>query len=418
MKVTKPLTRSESAPGRKPSLTVNQWPSSSTVCQSDSLVLSEISIDVDGSEQGISLSKQPKNSSVDYGKQKHHSFSGTGFCNQKPGTSPFSAMVDSKFSPVGRKRALLRKIRSLPKLIPVKRNSSMGSADLRLKRGIRWKTLAESSVEKIITPRTLEFEKMYRRESKADTLSVPGKFISLETPEIKCANTLFPNLKNFRNPKEAIYCDMCRRRIQRISVSPNPEAVSFVNGMRRCYSVPVLIDDHSENLGRDRAYSWQNKVFDRVKNEAKDIEQLNKFCERDSTFISHSAPSLLFWNNNLLYIKSPDINDNGLNFGMANEKTDINSFQLSNSTPVKTLLIPNPELEMDTSSPPSSRKNSEMDTISLPLSRRNSELDSSSPPPSPSRKDSEVLKENSQDAGSWKSADWTTLLGTPDLPNS
>jgi hypothetical protein len=48
---------------------------------------------------------------------------------------------------------------------------------------------------------------------------------------------------------------------------------------------------------------------------------------------------------------------------------------------IKTLVVPNPELEMDALSPPNSRKNSD------------------------------ILNESSVDTSSWKSADWTTLLG-------
>lgn len=396
VKVAKPLTRSESAPGRRPSLIISQWPSSSTVCHSDNIGQSEISIDMDGTEQVIS-------SPLTHEETKHHSFSGADVPNQKKGPSPFSVAIDSKFSPVGRRRALLGKIKTLPKLMPVKRHSSMGSADgySRHRKGVRWKSLAEAAEEKIMEPRALEFEKMYGRGSQSDNLAIPNKFNSLDAPDIKFSNTEFPGLRSFRNPEEAIYCDMCRRRIQRFSVSPNPEIVNNVSVIKHCYSAPVLTNYQTESSNRDRSHSWQNRIFDKMKNGAKKKEMTplsepkSKLRELDSAFISHSAPCLSFWNNSVLCIKSPELEDNGLNFSTltnsSKEKTEVNSFPASKSiaevTPVKTFFVPNPELEMDTSSPPTSRKSSD------------------------------VLNESSQDAGSWKSADWTTLLGT-DLPNS
>ncbi|PSN43932.1 hypothetical protein C0J52_03772 [Blattella germanica] len=394
--VLKPLSRSESAPGRKPSLTLTQWPSSSTLCKSDSFRLSETSIDVDGSQQGINTSPQLKRSTLAYEKPaKHHSFSGGDFTHLKPTSASVSNFIDPKRSP-SRSRALLGKIKSLPKLMPINRNSSFSSmGNAKPKKGVRWKPMVDSASSKCLDPEGLELEKMYSRG--LNRFRAP-RLNSLETPDIKFTSLDFPSLR-LKNPDEAIYCDLCRRRVQRISASPNPETMSIdtTTEIKHCSSAPALrMYDVDRPCTRERSYSWQNKICDKMKSGSKrngsiPYNELQiKEEEVDSAFFSQSAPCLSLWESYLQPAKPPNLEDNGLRPSplpsTSKEKTTGNfpppDSPSAEFPSIKTLHVPNPELEMDASSPPTSRKNSDM-------------------------------VEGSQDGVSWKSADWSTLLSDP-----
>ncbi|PNF25364.1 hypothetical protein B7P43_G10925 [Cryptotermes secundus] len=401
-KGSKPLARSESAPGRRPSLILTQWSSSSTLCKSDSLQMSEISIDVDVSQPGIDTplpQSQPQQySPLTYEQQKHHSFSGGDLLNVRPVSSSISSLTEPKLSPSCR-RALIGKFKSLPKLIPVKRNSSLASSgsSSRAKKGVRWKPMTDSSDSKYLYNHELEMEKLYSSAYDGKyKYPIHNRYNSLDIPDVKFADHDFPVLKT--KPDEPLYCDLCKKRIQQISASPNPEALGHEVILKHSVSAPLITDEHIEkNFGHDRSHSWQNKFLDRIRFRTRRRESslFNELQHKPGipecvSFSSQSVPNIAFWTNFSLPTACQQLEDTDSKFVpvdiASKESLRQNVLPLVNSASaelpsVKTLLIPNPEVGMD--------------ATSLPISRKNSD----------------ILSESSIDASSWKSADWTTLLG-------
>ncbi|XP_069702966.1 bestrophin-3-like isoform X2 [Periplaneta americana] len=387
LRAPKPLSRSESAPGRKPSLTLTQWPSSSTLCKSDSFRMSEISIDVDGGPQEPDT-PMPQYSSFSPAQPKHHSFSGGEFLSLKPDTSSVSNLMEPRLSP-GRRRALVGKIKSLPKLLPVKRHSSMGSAgsSSRSRKGVRWKPMTESPDTRYLDNSGLELERLYH--SSKERYPNHNRYNSLETSDIKFAGFEFPSMKS-RLSEDAVYCELCRRRVQRISVSPNPEIMETELNLKHSASAPIMRTEEVEVCVRNRSHSWQNKILDKIKFGTKRKEsspsselQCKQELTDSTTFTSQSVPNLAFWVGNSLLSKELDKNVPSVTASKESLGGKVLPPLNSSSAdvpPVKTLLVPNPEQERHASCPPTSRKNSD------------------------------ILTEGSQEASSWKSADWTTLL--------
>lgn len=394
--VSKPLTQSESAPGRRPSLVLPQWPSSSTLYKSDSLRMSEISIDLDGSQQRMDtpLPQVQQHSPLTYERPKHHLFSSGDFLSVRPGISSISNLTESKLS-LNRRRALVGKFKSLPKLMPVKRNSSIGSSgsNSKAKKGVRWKPMVESPGAKSLDNPTLEKEKLYANTSSGKYKHpMHNIYNSLDTPDVKFADLEFPVLKTKLD--EPLYCDLCQQRIQQISASTNPETLGYEINLKHSVSAPLITNEHIENnCGRNRSHSWQNKFLDKIRFRAR--RRTSSPCSEleckpgitDCTsFSSQSVPNIAFWTDSSLPRDIQELEEFDPLASTAEESLRGNVLPLLNSAPtelpsVKTLLVPYPELEMDASSPPTSRK------------------------------DSDTPNESSLDASSWKSADWTTLLG-------
>lgn len=363
--------------------------------------MSETSIDLDVSQRGMDIpmpqSQPQQHSPLTYEQQKHHSFSGGDLLNVRPGSSSISNLTEPKLSPSCR-RALIGKFKSLPKLMPVKRNSSLGSSgsSSRAKKGVRWKPMIGSSDTKCLYNHELEMEKLYSSAYDGKyKYSMHNRYKSLDTPDVKFADHDFPVSKTKLD--EPLYCDLCQKRIQQISASPNPETLGHKVILKHSVSAPLITDEHIEkNCGHDRSHSWQNKFLDKIRFRTRRRESslFNELQRKPgvtgcASFSSQSVPNIAFWTNCSLPTAFQQLEDDSefAHLDIASkESLRQNILPLLNSASaeppsVKTLLVPNPELGMDASSLPTSRKNSD------------------------------ILSESSIDASSWKSADWTTLLG-------
>lgn len=364
--------------------------------------MSEISIDVDVSQRGIDTplpQSQPQQySPLTYEQQKHRSFSGGDLLNVRPVSSSISSLTEPNLSPSCR-RALIGKFKSLPKLMPVKRNSSLASSgsSSRAKKGVRWKPMTDSSDSKYLYNHELEMEKLYSSAYDGKyKYPMHNRYNSLDTPDVKFADHNFPVPKTKLD--EPLYCGLCKKRIQQISASPNPEAVGHEVILKHSVSAPLITDEHIEkNFGHDRRHSWQNKFLDKIRFRTRRRESslFNELqCKPGITecvsFSSQSAPNIAFRTNCSLPTAFQQLEDTDSKFVpvdiASKESLRQNVLPLLNSASaelpsVMTLLVPNPELGMDATSLPTSRKNSD------------------------------ILSESSIDASSWKSADWTTLLG-------
>jgi hypothetical protein len=402
-KESKPLAQSESASGRRPSLILTKWPSSSTLSKSDILQMSEISINLDISQQGMDTpvpqSQPQQRSPLTYEQQTHHSFSGGDLLNVRPDSSSISSLTETEPSPNCR-RALIGKFKSLPKLISVKRNTSfVGSSGSgsRAKKGVRWKPMIGSPGTKCIYNHELEMEKLYPIVYGGKyEYPMRNRYSSSNTPDVKFTDHDFPVSKTKLD--EPLYCDLCQQRIHQISVSPNPEKLGYEVNLKHSASAPHITDGHIQNsYVQDRCHSWQNKFLDKIGLRTRRREsslcselQHKPGVTECTSFSSQSVPNIAFWTNCSLasVFQQPEDTDTKFSplHSVSKESLRQNVLPLINSpsaelTSVKTLLVPDPELGMDTSSLPTSRKNSD------------------------------IPSESSIDVSSWKSADWTTLLG-------
>lgn len=386
----KPLTQSGSAAGRRPSLVLTQWPSSSTLCRSDSLRMSEISINMEGYQQGLDVSTpQPQqHSPLVYEYPKHHSFSGGDLISVRPDSSTISNFTEPKLIS-NHRRGLIMKFKSLPKLMPVKKSGSAGS-NSRAKKGVRWKPLTEPPSAKSVDSSGLEMEKMC-----SSTSGIKYKYpMSRDTPDVKFTGFEFPVVKT--RFTESLYCDLCQQKVCHILSSPNPEKVGYEINLKHSISAPLIVSDHAGNsCGHDRDHSWQNKFTDKYTTRRESSPGTRLEYEPEVTectsFSSQSVPNITFGENSSLPIKSQELGKTDSDFApsvcASKEHLRGNVSSLHNSAlpeipTVKTSLVTNPELQMDASFPPTYRK------------------------------DSDILSESSLDAASWKSADWTTLLGS------
>jgi len=389
----KPLTQSESAAGRRPSLILTQWPSSSTLCKSDSLRMSEISINMDGYQQGMDVpTPQPQqHSPLVYEHPKHHSFSGGELINVRPESSPFSNRTEPKLIS-NNTRDLIMKFKSLPKLMPIKKSSSSGNfgSNLRAKKGVRWKPMTDPPGTKSVDFPGLEMEKMC-----SSTSGVKYKYpMNRDTPDVKFTGFEFPVMK----PRftESLYCDLCQQKMCHILSSPNPEKVGYEINLKHSISAPLIASEHAGNIcGHDRDHSWQNKFIDKLTTGRESSPLTRLECKPEVTectsFSSQSVPNITFGQKSALPIESQNLlktaSDCAPSICASEEHLRGNVSPLHNSSfpeipTAKTSLVPNSELQMDASFPPTSRK------------------------------DSDIHSESSLDAASWKSADWTTLLGS------
>lgn len=395
----KPLTQSESAAGRRPSLILTQWPSSSTLCKSDSLRMSETSINMDGYPQGMDTpTPQPQqHSPLVHEYQKHHSFSGGDLISVRPDSSPISNLTEPKLIS-NHKRDLIMKFKSLPKLMPVKKSGPAGScSNSRAKKGVRWKPMTDPPDTKSVDTPGLEMEKMCSSTSGVKQKYPMTKYNILGNPDIRFIDFEFPGVKT--KFTESLYCDSCQQKMCHISSSLNLEKVGYEINLKRSLSAPLIVSEHAGNSrGHDRGHIWQSKFIDKSnfttrRRESSPCTGLQ--CKPDmtecATFSSQSVPNITFGQNSSLPIKSQELGKTDSDFAplacASKERSRGNVSPLLNSAwaeiaTVKTSLVPNPELQMDVSSPPTSRK------------------------------DSDILNESSLDAASWKSADWTTLLGS------
>lgn len=396
---SKPLTESESAAGRRPSLVLTQWPSSSTLCKSDSLRMSEVSINMDGYQQGIDMpTPQPQqHSPLVHEHPKHHSFSGGDLISVGPDSSPISNLTEPKLIS-NRRRDLIMKFKSWPKLMPVKKSfaGSCGS-NSRAKKGVRWKPMTDPLGTKSMDTPGLEMEKMCSSTSGVKHKFPMNKCNILDTPDVKFTDFEFPVVRT--KFTESLYCDLCQQKMCHILSSPNPENVGYEINLKHSFSAPLIVSEHAGNsCGHDMGHLWQSKFIDNIKfttRRRKSSPCTGLQCKPEVTectsFSSQSAPNITFGLNSSLPIKSQELGETASDFAplacASKEHLKGNVSPLLNSAlaelrTVKTSLVPNPELQMDASSPPTSRK------------------------------DSDILNESSLDAASWKSADWTTLLGS------
>lgn len=395
------MTQSESAPGRRPSLVLPQWPSSSTLYKSDSLRMSEISIDLGGSQQRMDtpLPQARQHSPLTYEHPDHQLFLSGNLLSVRPGISSISNLTESKLS-LNRRRALIGKFKSFPKLMPIKRNSSIGSSgsNSRAKKGVRWKPMTDLPPAISLDNPTSQKEKPYSITSGGEYKhSMHNRYNSLGTPDVKFADLEFPVLKTKLD--EPLYCDLCQKRIQQILALTHSETVGYDINLKHSVSAPLITDEYIENsCGLNRSYSWQNKFLDKIRFRTR--RRTSSPCSElqckpgitDSTSLySQSVPNIAFWADSSMPTDIQEVKEFGSEFDplarTTKESMRENVSPLLGSAPaelpsVKTVLVPYFELEMDASSPPTSRK------------------------------DSDTLNERSSlDASSWKSADWTTLLG-------
>lgn len=341
---------------------------------------------------------QPQqHSPLAYKHPKHHSFSGGDLLSVKPESSSISNLMETNLISNSR-RHLIMKFKSLPKLMPVKKSGSSGScgSNSRAKKGVRWKPLTDPQHSKSVDTPGLEMEKIYSSTSGVKCrYPMDDKYI-LDTPDVKFTGFEFPVVKT--RFAGSLYCDLCQQKMCHVLCSPSPEKVGHEINLKRSVSAPVTVNEHAWNsCGHDRGYSWQNKFTDKIKftTRRESLPCTGLQCKPEVTectsLFSQSAPNIRFSQNSTLLIESPELGKTGSDFAplacVSKECLRENIPLLLNSAlaecpSVKTFLVPNPELEMDASSPPTSRK------------------------------DSDILDESSLDAASWKSADWTTLLGT------
>lgn len=386
----KPLTQSESAEGRRPSLVLTQWPSSSTLGKSESLRMSEISINMDGYQQGIHMpTPQPQqHSPLVYEYPKHHSFSGGDLISD---ISPISNLTEPK-AISNHTRDLIRKFKSFPKLMPLKISGSAGSCGSisRARKGVRWKPMADSPRTKSVDTPGLETEKMC-----SSTSGVKYKYpMNRNISDVKFTGKEFPVVKT--KFTESLYCDLCHQKMCHVWSSPNPEKVGYEINLKHSFSAPLIVSEYAGNsCGHDRDHSWQNKSIDKftARRESLPGARLEGTPEvtECTSFSSQSVPNITFGQNSSLPIESQELGKTDSDFApsiyTSKEHLRGNVSSLQNSAlpeipTAKTSLVPNPELQIDASFPPTSRK------------------------------DSDILSESSLDAASWKSADWTTLLGS------
>jgi hypothetical protein len=168
--------------------------------------------------------------------------------------------------------------------------------------------------------------------------------------------------------------------------------------LKHSVSAPLITDEHIEsNCGCSRNHAWQNKFLDKIRFRTR--RRTSSPCSElhcrpgiidYTSFSSQSVPNIAFWTDSSLPTNVQELEEFDSEFDPLASRAEDNfrenvlPFLSSTSAELqsgKTLLIPYPELEMDVSSLHTSRK------------------------------DSDTLNESSLDASSWKSADWTTLLG-------
>jgi hypothetical protein len=364
--------------------------------------VSEISINLDVPQQGMDMpipQLQPQLHSLQTNEQQtHHSFSGGDLLDVRPDSCSISNLTESKPSPNCR-RALIGKFKSLPKLIPVKRNSSVGSSgsSSRGKKGVRWKPMIGSAGTKCLYNHELEIQKLYS-SAYDDKYKYPvyNRYNNADSPNVKFTDHDFPVSKiKFDEP---LYCDLCQQRIHQISASPNPETLGYEVNLKHSVSAPHITDEHIQNnYVHDRRHSWQNKFLDKIRLRTRRREsslcsevQHKPGVTECTSFFSQSVPNIAFWTNCSLPTEFQHLEGTDSEFVplhiASKESLKQNVLPLL-KTPsaelpsVKTLPVPKPELGMDVPSLPTSRK------------------------------DSDIISESSIDASSWKSADWTTLLG-------
>jgi hypothetical protein len=362
--------------------------------------MSEISVNLDVSQQGmdtpVSQSQPRQHSPLTYEQQTHHSSSGGDLPYVMPGSCSSSSLTETEPSPNCR-RALIGKFKSLPKLIPVKRNTrSMGGSGSgsRAKKGVRWKPMIRSSVTKCLYNHELVMEKLYP-SAYGGKYKYPmhNRYSSSDTPDVKFTDYDFPVSKSKLD--EPLYCDLCQQRIRQISVSPNPETLGYEANLKHSVSAPQITEERIQNsYVQDRCHSWQSKFLDKIKFRTRRREsslcselQHKPGVTECTSFSSQSVPNIAFWTNCSLASAFQQLEDTDSKlsplYSVSKESLRQNVYSPSAELPsVKTLLVPNPELGMDAASVPTSRKNSD------------------------------IPSESSIDASSWKSADWTTLLGS------
>jgi hypothetical protein len=360
--------------------------------------MSETSIDLDGSQQRMDtpLPQLHQHSPLSYEQPKHHSFPYGDLLSVRHDISSASNFTGPKLSP-NRRRVLVGKFKSLPKLMPVKRSSSIGScgSNSRAKKGVRWKPMIDLQNPKSLDNAALEMENLYCSTSSSEyKYPMHNKYNSLDTPDVKCADLQF--LVSKTKPDGPLYCDLCQQKIQQISPSPNPERVGYEINLKHSFSAPLITNEHVEDsCGRDRRNSWQSKFLDKIGFRTRrrtSSPYSEPQCKPGTTdcisFSSQSLPNIALWADCSLPAGVEQLEEIGSTFDPLDTtgegRSRGNVFPLLNSAElpcVKTPVVPYSVLEMDASFPPTSRK------------------------------DSDILSESSLDASSWKSADWTTLLG-------
>lgn len=357
--------------------------------------MSEISIDLNGSQQRVDtpMPQLQQHSPLTYKQPKHHSFPGGDLLSVRPDSSSISSLTEPELSPNCR-RALIGKFKSLPKLMPIKRNSPMGSfgSNSKAKKGVRWKPMIDSPGTKSLNSPVLEMERLYSSTSsdKCKYL-IHNRGNSSDTTDVKFTDCEFPVLKT--RLCEPLYCDLCQ---QRISASSNPETVGYEINLKHSVSAPLITNEHTDNSrGHGSSHSWQNKFLDKVRFRTRRGSspcselQCKPGVTECTSLSSQSVPNIAFWAS-MLPTDSQELEEIDSEIAplasTSKESFGGNILPLFNLASaelpsIKTLVVPNPELEMDALSPPNSRKNSD------------------------------ILNESSVDTSSWKSADWTTLLG-------
>ena len=348
---------------------------------------------MDGYQQGMDMpTPQPQqHSPLVYEHPKHHSFPGGELISVRPESSPTSNLTEPKLIS-NHTKDLIMKFKSLPKLMPVKKSSSAGSSvsSSRAKKGVRWKPMTDTPGTKSVDFLGLEMEKMC-----SSTSGVKYKYpMNRDTPDVKFTGFEFPVVKT--RFTESLYCDLCQQKMCPILPSPNPEKVGYEKHLKRSISAPLIVSEHAGNsCGHDGDHSWQNKIIDKLTTRRESSPGTRLECKPEVTectsFSSQSVPNITFGQNRSLPIESHKLgktdSDCAPSICASKEHLTGNVSPLNNSAypeipTAKTSLVPNSELQMDASLPP------------------------------PSRKDSDILSESSLDAASWKSADWTTLLGS------
>lgn len=355
--------------------------------------MSEISINMDGYQQGMDMpTPQPQqHSPLVYEHPKHHSFPGGELISVWPESSPVSNLTEPKLIS-NHTRDLIMKFKSLPKLMPVKKSGSAVScgSNSRAKKGVRWKPMTDPPGTKSVDFPGLEMEKMC-----SSTSGVKYKYpMNRGTTDVKFTGFEFPVVK----PRftESLYCDLCQQKMCHILSSPNPEKVGYEKNLKRSISAPLIVSEHAGNsCGHDRDHSWQNTFTDKLTTRRESSPGTRLECKPEVTectsFSSQSVPNITFGQNRSVLIEPQKLgktdSDCVPSICASKEHLRGNVSPCHNSAfpeipTARTSLVPNSELQMDASFPPSSRK------------------------------DSDILSESSLDAASWKSADWTTLLGS------
>lgn len=348
---------------------------------------------MDGYQQGMDMPTtiQQQPSPLVYEHPKHHSFSGVELISVRPESSPISNLTEPKLIS-NHTRDLIMKFKSLPKLMPVKKSSSFGScgSNSRAKKGVRWKPMTDPPATKSVDFPGLEMEKMCSSTSGVKYKSPMNR----DTPGVKFTGFEFPVVK----PRftESLYCDLCQQKMCHILSSPNPEKVGYEINLKRSISAPLIVSEHAGNsCGHDRDHSWQNKFIDKLTTRRESSPGTRLECKPEVTectsFSSQSVPNITFGPNSSRPIESQKLgktdSDCAPSICASKEHLRGNVSPPHNSAfpeipTAKTSLVPNSKLQMDSSFPPASRK------------------------------DTNILSKSSLDAESWKSADWTTLLGS------